>query len=79
VSSNTHAKRGPLQEEVDQPQHKQRGRSTTSVDGGFVHHSHKSSSSGHKNHEVTMQKEERIMKDVWVMEMTETPLDISWR
>jgi len=58
ASSNTRAKRGPLQEESNWPQHRQRGRSTTSVDGGYVHHSHKSSSSSHKNREVTTEGKE---------------------
>jgi hypothetical protein len=26
-----------------------------------------------------LQKEERVMKAVWVMEMIATPLDINWR
>jgi hypothetical protein len=37
----------PLLEENKQPQYKQKGRSTTSVEGGTIHHSHKSSSSSH--------------------------------
>jgi hypothetical protein len=59
-------------EENKKSQHRQRGRSTTNDEGGIVHHPHKIPSSGHKSQEINVGKE-RVMRDVWVMEMVGTP------
>jgi hypothetical protein len=54
VSSNIGAVEVSPLEGNKQPQHRQRGRSTTNIEGGIAHHPHKSPSSGHKDQEISV-------------------------